>query len=768
MTRKPAKAETAGDRPPWILETVLLALCLCILALRVTYTEAPTAQMSSTLPANLADTLYSLTVSSLLIFAFVFWLIVRIYRGGPAYRVTGMEFGLALFVAAAVIAAAGASDKRAAVNQALTLLGPLLAALLLTQILTTDVRIRLVLIVVVALGAVSAYQCAEQLLVSNRITIEQYEQNPKMFLDPLGIDPGTFQQFLFEHRLYSRGIRGYFTTSNSAASFSIVALFAALVLLIRKRSRGEGHAGLHPMLLPAFATLVVVAGLLITRSKGGILAFIAGLASFAALLALRRRLGTHRRLVLKVLVPLVLLLAGLGGGVMVRYGLKHGSLPGGNSMFVRWQYWTASARMYADHPWTGVGLGNFSDYYPHYKPAAALESVSDPHNILLSVVTQCGPLGLLGFLAIVFVPLWRIASRGQVPASEATYRLARFRRPALTMLFAMLGSLLVLRPMLIPTTSSGDPGVLLYEIIMLYVAPAAAFLVGFVLIASPLEQTLPQTSPFDRTVLSAAMTSAILAVLLHNLIDFAIFEPGVWMTLWIAMACLIASTSPHNEVPVTMPASPARRAALIAGVVLVVGVYYLYVWRPVWSATLGMQNGLQAASNGQFDRAHKALDAATVADPLSSAPANLNGRLYLQQYEMAKQKSPELIDKAVQCLRQAIRTNPADYKNYEKLAQTYSQSRQWQDAHDWYLQAVELYPGCERLWFRLGQTAEQLGETEAALTYYTKAVEVEESYQQQFRRMYPEREKVISRLGEEDFALARNRISQLSGQPQRK
>ena len=103
----------------------------------------------------------------------------------------------------------------------------------------------------------------------------------------------------------------------------------------------------------------------------------------------------------------------------VLYGIEHGRLPGGNSMLVRWQYWTASAQMVADHPLSGVGPGNFSDYYPHYKPAAALESVADPHNWPLSLITQYGPLGLLGFLAMLCLPLWRsIVSAPAGPPAE--------------------------------------------------------------------------------------------------------------------------------------------------------------------------------------------------------------------------------------------------------------------------------------------------------------------------------------------------------------
>jgi O-antigen ligase len=747
---------------------ILLGLCLCILALRVTYTEAPVAQMLTSL-GGFADTIYSLTLSGLLISAFVFWLVLGILRRRFSYRVTGMEIGLVLLGIAAVIASIGASDKRAAITQTAALLSPVLAAILLAQILDSDARIRLVLAVIVALGVVSAYQCAEQFFVSNKITIEQYEQNPKLLLDPLGIEPGTFQQFLFEHRLYSRGIRGFFTTSNSAASFGIMASFAAIVLLMRRIAEsGAGKDRLRRVLLPALATAIVVAGLLLTQSKGGILAFIAALAAFATLLALRRWLSAHRRLAAAILIPSALLLIVVAGYVTISYGLQRGSLPGGNSMFVRWQYWSASARMYADHPWTGVGPGNFSNYYSRYKPAAALESVSDPHDFLLSIATQFGPLGLLGFLAMIFGPLVRlVASPANILSAEQTYPPSAFRRPALMMLLAVCGSLLFVRPLLIPSTSAGDPGVLLYEILTIYVTPAAAFLIGFLLIAAPLETSLPQRSRFGPAVLLAAATSAILAVLLHNLIDFAIFEPGVWMTFWIMMACLVAA-DPRGQMdasPARQPA-PAWRRAIVGTALVLLAVYFLYVWRPVWKATVGIQRAQRAAAAGQFDRAHDYLDAAFAADPLSATAVNLNGRLYMEQADQPGQDRAVLLEAAARSFRRAIETDPADYKNYEKLAQAYGRLKQWQDAFDSYRKSVELYPGSERLWFHLAQTAEQLSKPDAALGYYTKAVEIEESYQQQFRRMYPNRDKVVSRLGEDELALARNRIQELSRQTQ--
>ena len=208
----------------------LLGLCLSLLALRTTYTEAPVPQ-SLALPGNVDDAVYSLTVSGLLIFALVFRLLWPVRCGRAVYRVTGIEIGLVFFLLAAAVSTFGASDKRQAINHAVMLAAPVCAAVLLVQVLDGAAKVRAVLLIVAALGVVSAYQCAEQFLMSNAITIEQYEKSPEMLLGPLGIEPGTFQHFLFEHRLYSQGIRGFFTTGNSAASFAMFAAFAGLLFV---------------------------------------------------------------------------------------------------------------------------------------------------------------------------------------------------------------------------------------------------------------------------------------------------------------------------------------------------------------------------------------------------------------------------------------------------------------------------------------------------------------------------------------------------------
>jgi len=308
-----------------------------------------------------------------------------------------------------------------------------------------------------------------------------------------------------------------------------------------------------------------------------------------------------------------------------------------------------------------------------------------------------------------------------------------------------------------------SPGVLLYVIITAHIAPVAAFLIGFLLVASPLDHESWQRADFNSPTALAILVCAILAVLQHNLIDFALFEPGVWMAFWIVIACLAAMcVQQRNGLRVAAPAGRMRKPLILAMVAVLLGSYCLCVWRPACITATAIHQAQRAASVGGYDVAHQRLGAAAGADPLSPVAANFNGRLYLQQYEQTRDKRPALLEEAARCFSKAIERNPANYKNYENLATVYARLGQPQKAYDWYLRAAGLYPGRERLWFELAQTAEQLGRAGLALCHYTKAVEIEKSYQEQFRQMYPDREKIVSRLGEKEYQYAQKRIEELS------
>lgn len=770
MDSSPAKSKSQA-----LFEYVLLAVCLCVIALRTTITESPTVQ-STTLPSNVGDIAYSLWVSAVLIFALVLWFLVSFLSGRFTYRFAGIEPGLALFAVATIVGGLAAADKRLAITDVAMVLAAVSVTVLLVQILDSPVKIMLVLAVIAALGVVSAYQCAEQFLISNQITIEQYEQAPQTILEPMGIEPGSLQQFLLEHRLYSGSVRGFFTTRNSAGSFALLACFAAIALFIEKLKNRKFDASWPAHLLSCgIAAAVVLFGFVLIHSKGAIIGLLLGAAIFVALLRFGDWIKLHRKAVLIVCLSLGIMAV----GAIAWYGLGHGRLPGGNPMLVRWQYWQASVKMVADFPVTGAGPGNFSQYYPYYKPAEALESVGDPHNFVLRVLTEYGPLGLVGFLAMVLVPLWKTISpiRGTAPPKTAKGQ-PPFRILAIAFLMVISAALLLIRPMITPVPPADSVEAMVYVTVTLHLLPTLAFALGFFFLTTPSRSLSDQQDAVpDMNIVRSILFCAVIGLLVHNLIDFAIFEPGVFTTFWAVLACLIAADSLQTGRPhfVAQPARPAKIATVIAAAAVIL-CYLNYALAPVTASTRKIQQANQAISDGWFERAHYLLDKAAEDDPLSPTPLSLNGRLYLHHFQLSGGRDKDLLLNAQECFRAAIQRNRQNFKSFEQLAEVYAQLAEitTQQEKTGYLNealhtfklAVERYPGCDRLRFKLAKVAEQLGKTDIAIEQYKEAVRIEDSYRAQFRIMYPERKEIISRLGQDNYQFALKRIEELTKRPE--
>lgn len=770
MKKQPTNQTIPKNKTLVYVEYILLALCLSVLALRTTFTEGP-AMQSTSQATNLSDNLYSLSISAVLIFSFIVWIVWCVLSGKLLYRPAGIEIALGLFCIAAVVAGCVATDKRLTITDSVLLLAPLFMALLLVQILDSPLKIKVVLGVIAALGVVSAYQCAEQRFVSNQITIEQYEEDPQSMLEPLGIEAGTFQQFMFEHRLYSRGVRGFFTTRNSAGSFAVMAFFASLVLFFEKLKHFKSDRSIKMYLFGCgFIAIVILFSLILTRSKGAIAGLFFAGTVFAVLFLFGGWIKTHRKII--VAVCLLIMIAGVW--ILVSHGLKHDRLPGGNSMLVRWQYWRAAAQMIADHPLTGVGPGNFSHFYTHYKPAEALESVADPHNFPLSLLTQYGPLGLVAFLAMLFIPLWKTLSPDSAETSDKQNRKEpAFRIIAAVFLIVISLALLILRPILMPKTPTNDLAVILYLIVTVYIAPIAVFIIAFLVVAGPLRDMRHTTYDLRNPIAIAALLSAILGVALHNLTDFALFEPGVFTTLWIIIACLIATHIHANpRPPITLKSTPLIKTLVVISALAITGVYLGYALIPVAASTARIRKANQAIVIGQFDYAHELLEKAEKDDELSSAASSHNGKLYLHHFQVTRKKNSDLLLQAEESLKTAIERNDVAYKNFERLTDVYcelavisisQEKTNWLNkALDTVSLAIDRYPGCGRLHLKKAQIAEQLNKTEITLEQYKETVKIEDQYRAQFQKMYPERDQIVSRLGEEQYNLAKNKLKTLA------
>jgi hypothetical protein len=545
-----------------------------------------------------------------------------------------------------------------------------------------------------------------------------------------------------------------------------MALFAALVLSLHDF---KNHKSDLPLLFQILAYCLVVTlillGLALTKSKGAIIGLFFAAAVFIILLLFGNRLKALRKLIL--VVCLLLVIAGTCG--IAWYGLNHNRLPGGNSMLVRWQYWKASAKMYADHFLTGVGPGNFVHFYPHYKPAEALETVADPHNFPLSILTQYGPIGLFGFLAMIFLPLWKIKA-SNVTTSQPEIQQSRpaLRTKLIIFILIFWVALLLAIHLVMPAATIDNLLVVIYMILRFFIPHLVAFTVAFLLLTTNNKIKSEASTITGNT--TNILFCAILGVTIHNLVDFAIFEPGVFTVFWTIIGCIIAIDFQNNrrsEFTYT-PQRCVKIPMALAGVI-VIWAYLNYALIPVAKTTAKTQLANVAMSTGQLEYAHHILDSATEDDPLSSAAPSLNGKLYLHHFKLTSSVNHDLLLQAEKCLQTAIQRNSAAFKNYERLTEVYTQLAdisKKQEKINWLNKAFEkadysvkfLYPGCARLRIEMAKIAEQLGKIDIAVKEYKKAIEIEDSYRLQFQEMYPEREEVVSRIDEDQYMFAKQRL----------
>jgi hypothetical protein len=640
-------------------------------------------------------------------------------------------------------------------NDSLTITAIIFLAIVLCRILDSETKRKILLFAIIAMGVANVYQCSDQFFSSNKMMIEQYKTEPELQLQSLGIEAGSYQQMLYEHRLYSKDVRGFFSTSNSAGCFFNMAIFSALALF-GPGLKKLGKKNLKSFVLPIVILLVLFSGLLLTASKGALISFIAALFILLISTRLADFLKAHWFFVLSAAT------AAFIAGILciVYYGFKHNTLPGGNSMLVRWQYWVASAAMISDHFFTGVGGSNFGSFYTHYKIPEGLETVRDPHCFVLSILSSYGIIGLAGFCCGLCVPIIRAIKNSKIAPPADKNNL-----PAAARSFGIFAVLifLLLRPLAIRTELSTDIEVTIYILAMMYAVPA--FLLGTILWLC----VRSRKSYDEFSVWAAPLLCGIFAVLLHNLIDFAIFEPGIMTALWV-LAALVASQSPNQSRSKVKNLSPLKiTVSAVIAAALAAALLQFYII-PVGKTAIKIEAAKMLSAYGKYQAASAILTSATADDILNPAPPALKGRTLLYSSNFNPSGNQQELFQAGQALQTAIHRDSMDFKNYEKLADVYQalaaanpqQHLLWfEKAFESLNQAVNLYPASAEVHLALAAVAGQLDKTDFAIENYSQAIAIEDAYREQFKIMYPGKE-VFSRLGEINYKFAKERLGQLT------
>lgn len=169
------------------------------------------------------------------------------------------------------------------------------------------------------------------------------------------------------------------------------------------------------LLFYAAAGALVVAGVVISWSRGAWLGFAASMA--VVVFALPRRLWQSIALVLLIvaLVAALWLTGRLPASVLERVGSATQELfafddvrgvditPENYAVVERLAHWQAALNMARAHPWLGVGFGNYEVAYDEYRLINWKFPLGHAHNYYLNVFAEAGMIGL-----IVYVFLWAI------------------------------------------------------------------------------------------------------------------------------------------------------------------------------------------------------------------------------------------------------------------------------------------------------------------------------------------------------------------------
>jgi putative inorganic carbon (HCO3(-)) transporter len=153
--------------------------------------------------------------------------------------------------------------------------------------------------------------------------------------------------------------------------------------------------------------VMMVLAVVVRRGRAAVLLVLAGLLVFYALLAT----GLTR-------LPTVI---GQRFGDLLPYAgvsdVRGAEVTDANfAVLERMAHWQSALDMWTDHPWLGVGIGNYEAAYASYALPQWPEALGHAHNYYLNIAAEAGLLGLAAYLLLwgaAMLGAWRAARRSQ-------------------------------------------------------------------------------------------------------------------------------------------------------------------------------------------------------------------------------------------------------------------------------------------------------------------------------------------------------------------
>ncbi len=557
--------------------------------------------------------------------------------------------------------------------------------------------------------------------------LKNFEENKSKILSQHGLQEGSFAATQFAAKIRLGEMFGYETSPNSFGALLSLLIVVSSGLFIqrmcdlgrKKTAPGELKTERPPVDPTATAVAMgIILGLWImfyTRSRT---AFATPVIAMAMLLIVWRyhlQMARHaQKFYVLGLAIFVLLIAAVIG-----HGLAHGSLIH-SSLTFRWHYWVGSLRIFKSHPLLGVGWNNFGFHYLAERLPKAPEEIKDPHNFLVRFFTELGLVG--GTLAIIWqLRLWWELTRPIIPRNP----IPTTPYPGVLPFVAWVaGGGVFLSTMLSVDFSMGA--------VELDVLRRLLF-IGAMVIASSLAalRTLHSPQPDDRPApwVLYAMLVGVGVFLIHNLIDFSLFEIGPLMLF----ALLTGSALGVRQV--TAPKGP--RSTKTVGIILALSIAFwltiaVILWGPVLQAERAADTADNAIRMNRLAEAH----------PLLEEAHRDAWRLNAEYAFRAAVISPP--SQFRRHMDEAIRANPMAVANY--IARIHSELRQPQpDRHlirDDFTTALKLDPYNVPLRLEYAKTLADFTDRPAAIEQYQMALRVNDQLNPDEKKRLPANEIV--------------------------
>ncbi|HXE53812.1 MAG TPA: O-antigen ligase family protein, partial [Tepidisphaeraceae bacterium] len=342
-----------------------------------------------------------------------------------------------------------------------------------------------------------------------------------------GLEPGSLEAIQMEKNILNGEVMGFSLSRNTyAAELVLLGMIAAGILIQRISDRDE-----RGWLIPIAAGIVLSVPMLYlwVQSKTAYATPVIGAIVLILLGIAGRWIAVHARCVFWGCV------AGFGlvFGAVIGHGLKHGSLFQ-QSLTFRWYYWVGAMRVFVHHPWLGVGWANFGPHYLAHRLARAVEEPRDPHNFLIRALVELGIIGGLLMLGWMLRLWWELTQN----RAAVEQRKSPVRGPRATLILVVgiaLAAMLVNVIASIDFTQSGS-----WVFIELF--KRGIFLLALIVgICTVAIRSTERQELDDRPApwILRALLVGIGLFLIHNLIDFSMFEPGPMFLLALLMGAAL-------------------------------------------------------------------------------------------------------------------------------------------------------------------------------------------------------------------------------------